>query len=586
MLHIIARPKDGPEVSVEHSSGPLMLGRIQVPGKPANDPNRLEWNDPFVSGKHIILTELPNKKLLFHNVSQVNSARLMDDKLIGPNTKCELTLLSPPLSLTFTIGETLVSVNTVEDPFSSTLMASLAAPDSPLLKLADIQSDKANSAERLAGCLNAIINLQRSAATSREFFGLTAKALVEQIGLNRGLVLLKRKNRWMVEARFPDIEYEGSGREFSTSVLARLEEDRKTYFSDSTSINSFESLVSVKAVVASPILDQKGMITGAIYGIRDKGSSGSEVVIGSLEAQMVQLLASTVAVGMARLETAANFEAFFGLELALELEKNPALLAGQEREISVLFADIRGFSRLSQMLGPIETCKLVSDIMERLSKCVRDQQGVIVSYMGDGIIAMWNAPQEQPDHALRAVRAGMAMITCLGETNNTWSGKVGNLRVGVGVSSGPALCGNTGSSFKFQYGPLGNTVNVASRVEGATKHFGVNMLLTGTTKAHLPDLLPMRRIRKVRLVGIPEPVELYEVSTPGSISESLEFRTQYEQALKHYEDGRHLEAVRTLQAILANHADPDGPTLALLIRAVAALGHVEQGSPIENMANK
>jgi adenylate cyclase len=465
-------------------------------------------------------------------------------------------------------------------------MASLAAPDSPLLKLADIQSDKANSAERLAGCLNAIINLQRSAATSREFFGLTAKALVEQIGLNRGLVLLKRKNRWMVEARFPDIEYEGSGREFSTSVLARLEEDRKTYFSDSTSINSFESLVSVKAVVASPILDQKGMVTGAIYGIRDKGSSGSEVVIGSLEAQMVQLLASTVAVGMARLETAANFEAFFGLELALELEKNPALLAGQEREISVLFADIRGFSRLSQMLGPIETCKLVSDIMERLSKCVRDQQGVIVSYMGDGIIAMWNAPQEQPDHALRAVRAGMAMITCLGETNNTWSGKVGNLRVGVGVSSGPALCGNTGSSFKFQYGPLGNTVNVASRVEGATKHFGVNMLLTGTTKAHLPDLLPMRRIRKVRLVGIPEPVELYEVSTPGSISESLEFRTQYEQALKHYEDGRHLEAVRTLQAILANHADPDGPTLALLIRAVAALGHVEQGSPIENMANK
>jgi adenylate cyclase len=252
----------------------------------------------------------------------------------------------------------------------------------------------------------------------------------------------------------------------------------------------------------------------------------------------------------------------------------------------VLFADIRGFSRLSQMLGPIETCKLVSDIMERLSKCVRDQQGVIVSYMGDGIIAMWNAPQEQPDHALRAVRAGMAMITCLGETNNTWSGKVGNLRVGVGVSSGPALCGNTGSSFKFQYGPLGNTVNVASRVEGATKHFGVNMLLTGTTKAHLPDLLPMRRIRKVRLVGIPEPVELYEVSTPGSISESLEFRTQYEQALKHYEDGRHLEAVRTLQAILANHADPDGPTLALLIRAVAVLGHVEQGSPIENMANK
>lgn len=587
MLQIIARPKDGPEVCVEHPSGPLMLGRIQVPGKQSTDPNRLEWNDPFVSGKHIILTELPDKKLLFHNVSQVNSARLMDERLIAPNSKCELPLLSPPLSLTFTIGETLVSVNIIEDSLSSTQMASLAAPGGPHIKLSDVGTNPADSVERLAGWLNTVINLQRSAASSREFFGLTAKALVELIGLNRGLVLLKRKNRWMVEARYPDVEYDGHGREFSTSVLARLEEDQKTYFSDSSTISSFESLASVKAVVASPILDQKGVVTGAVYGIRDKGSNGGEVVIGSLEAQMVQLLASTVAVGMARLETAANFEAFFGSELALELEKNPALLAGQERDISVLFADIRGFSRLSQLLGPVETCKLVSDIMEKLSKCVRDQQGVIVSFMGDGIMAMWNAPQEQPDHALRAVRAGLAMINCLGDTNQTWCSKVGNLRVGVGISSGPALCGNTGSSFKFQYGPLGNTVNVASRVEGATKHFGVNMLITGTTKALLPESLPTRRIRKVRMVGIPEPVELYELAAPGSIVEAKDFRSQYEQALAHYEENRHLEAVRNLQNILANHhTEPDGPTLALLIRAVAALGHVEQGSPVENMASK
>ncbi|MFM7111119.1 MAG: adenylate/guanylate cyclase domain-containing protein, partial [Planctomycetota bacterium] len=363
---------------------------------------------------------------------------------------------------------------------------------------------------------------------------------------------------------------------------------RKTYFSDGANLGSSESLAAVKAVVASPILDHKGEVKGAVYGIRDKASRDmlGQISIGNLEAQMVRLLASTVAVGMARLETAANFEAFFGSELALELENNPALLTGREREISVLFADIRGFSRFSQALGPSETCKLVGDVMEKLSQCVRDQKGVIVSYMGDGILAMWNAPQEQPDHAMRAVRAGQAMINCLGETNQTWSGRTGGLKVGVGISSGPASCGNTGSSFKFQYGPLGNTVNVASRVEGATKHFGVSMLVTASTRALLDEKVPVRRVRKVMLKGIPEAVDLYEVPESSGGAELGDFIKRYELSLKHYEEGRHLEAVKGLQNLLANAAEPDGPTLALLMRAVAALGQIEQGSPVEEMQGK
>lgn len=586
MLHVVVRPKDGSEMVVDHPAGTLTLGRVVVGGPRSSDPCRIEWNDPFVSGKHVELSAGWGNILKFRNVSARNPARLENGTIIPPNSERDIPM-GPSLPLVFMIGETHVQVHLVDDPLASVPMASLAGSDASL-RLEDVEGSTDQAAERLAGWLNTVVDLQRSAASSKAFFQQTSKALVNLIGLDRGLVLLKRKNRWMVEARHPEGDHDGPGREFSTSVLAKVEEDRKTYFSDGANLGSSESLAAVKAVVASPILDHKGEVKGAVYGIRDKASRSKlgQITIGNLEAQMVRLLASTVAVGMARLETAANFEAFFGSELALELENNPALLTGREREISVLFADIRGFSRFSQALGPSETCKLVGEVMEKLSQCVRDQKGVIVSYMGDGILAMWNAPQEQPDHAMRAVRAGQAMINCLGETNQTWSGRTGGLKVGVGISSGPASCGNTGSSFKFQYGPLGNTVNVASRVEGATKHFGVSMLVTASTRALLDEKVPVRRVRKVMLKGIPEAVDLYEVPESSGGAELGDFIKRYELSLKHYEEGRHLEAVKGLQNLLANAAEPDGPTLALLMRAVAALGQIEQGSPVEEMQGK
>lgn len=588
MLHVVVIPKVGPKLDFDHQAGPLILGRLADGSPPSTDLNRLEWKDPFVSARHIELIPENSGEFIIRNISRGSPARLPDGTTLLPN--CEMkcaTLLGIPF--VFSIGETQVSVELTEQTQASIPVVPLDAFDKSQ-PLAAMETAADHGAERLAKWLNAVVDLQRSAASSNEFFQQTGRAMVELIGLDRGLVLLKRKNRWSVEARFPAGEYDGPGREFSTSVLARIEEDRKTYFSDSGSMNASESMASVQAVVASPIMNHKGLVIGAVYGIRNKNSKLSVgITIGNLEAQMVRLLASTVAVGMARLETAANFEAFFGQELALELEKNPGLLAGQERTVSVLFADIRGFSRFSQQLGAPETCKLVGDVMDKLSRCVREQKGVIVSFMGDGILAMWNAPQEQPDHAERAVRAGHAMIRCLGDVNTIWSGRAGSIKVGVGISSGPAVCGNTGSSIKFQYGPLGNTVNVASRVEGATKHFGVSMMVTGSTRELLGGKFINRRVRTVRLKGIPEDVELFEVfeNADAATAEALkDFSVKYERALGHYEQARHLEAVRALQEILANNADPDGPTLALLMRSVAALGQIEQGTPIEEMFSK
>src|SRR5262249_13599642 len=142
------------------------------------------------------------------------------------------------------------------------------------------------------------------------------------------------------------------------------------------------SLQGVESVVASPIFDPADKVIGAVYGSRTQLALSSDGGVGLLEAQPVQLLASAIGAGLARLdqETKAarlrvQFEQFFSANLARELERNPHLLDGQEREVTVLFCDVRGFTRLSEQLGPHETCRLLAEVMDRLVSRVRACEG-------------------------------------------------------------------------------------------------------------------------------------------------------------------------------------------------------------------
>src|SRR5947209_6556044 len=112
----------------------------------------------------------------------------------------------------------------------------------------------------------------------------------------------------------------------------------------------------------------------------------------------------------AALTARGHLDQFFTPELARELARNPDLLTAKEREVTVLFSDIRWFSRMSEKLGPTDTCRLVSDVMNRMTERVCEFDGVVVDYYGDGLCAMWNAPAEQADHAGRACRAALAIL--------------------------------------------------------------------------------------------------------------------------------------------------------------------------------
>jgi adenylate cyclase len=195
---------------------------------------------------------------------------------------------------------------------------------------------------------------------------------------------------------------------------------------------------------------------------------------------------------------------------------------------------------------------------------------VLVDYVGDELLAMWGAPEEQPDQAARAVRAGLAMLAALPAVNGRWQGALGGpTEVGVGINTGPAQVGNTGSELKFKYGPLGNTVNLASRVQGLTKYLKCRLLVTRATRERLGEGLIARRVVKTRVVNIEEPVDLYEVEAAGS-EQRRHFFAESEAALDALESGDYALAARQAGTLLLDQRG-DGPLLLTLSRASGAL---------------
>ncbi len=559
---------------VEHPSGPIEFGR----GGPRNNVPRCIIQDLYVSKDHIRVVELENGKVRVENLSQRNSIRLADNSVIATGSSREVTT---PIHLT--VGETTLEIDGPGPGSGERLLQTIATPlpyrtdHSTHRSLMDL--GRSPTPETLARWFETVIAVQRSAAGSPEFYQQTARAVVTLVGLDRGMVLLRREGRWMVQARYPeDADY--PGREFSLTTIERVERERRTFFHTAESMPSAtESLQGVEAVAASPVFDSNDQVVGAVYGIRNRLTPHAGLGIGSLEAQVLQLLASAVGVGLARQEQEARatrrlvqLEQFFPGDLAREMEQNPHVLDGQEREVTVLFSDIRGFSRTSERLGPSDICRLVSDVMERLTARVQETGGVVVHYAGDGLMALWNAPKDVPDHAARACRAALAMQADLPSLDAEWKARLGGpVRLGIGLNTGLALCGNTGSKKKFHYGALGHAVNLASRVEGATKQLGTPILITGSTHAQIGDGFATRRLCRARLVGIDGANDLHELHAENATEDWREWHATYERGLALYEAGRFLEACRTLHTLLFGESEHDRPTLKLLARATQAL---------------
>ncbi|MEO6812244.1 MAG: adenylate/guanylate cyclase domain-containing protein [Isosphaeraceae bacterium] len=445
--------------------------------------------------------------------------------------------------------------------------------------------------ESLVRWLQAAGDAFQAASEPCEFYQGATQALVENIVLDSCRALVLEQGAWTVAAASPTVSKPKDDHwRPSQHILGRLLTERRTVWSSpqQQSADLSMSLIGLSAVVAAPILNHQGEMIGALYGERRQhgGLQGPQVRTTRVDAMLVELLACAVASGLNRLaqERAAvaahvQFEQFFTPELARLLAERPEMLKGQDAEITVLFCDIRGFSRISHHIDTAKVVDWIGDVMTTLSDCVRAHQGVLVDYIGDELMAMWGAPEDQPEHAKLACLAALDMLDQLPAINARWESTLGEpMDLGIGLNTGMARVGNTGSRHKFKYGPLGNTVNVASRVQGVTKYLKTRLLVTKATVDQLGADIPSRRLGLVRMVNIDDPVELSELSTPGHPSwETL--RIGYEAALADFEAREFRQATRILGNLVLDHPD-DGPSLVLLSRVVNCLIDPDAFDPV------
>lgn len=192
------------------------------------------------------------------------------------------------------------------------------------------------------------------------------------------------------------------------------------------------------------------------------------------------------------------FSRYVAPSLINEILKDPdkLVLGGEERRLTVLFSDIRGFTTISEKLKPQELVKLMNDYLTPMTDIILKHGGTIDKYMGDAIMAFWGAPLWQDDHAYRACGAALDMIKRLHELQIQWE-KAGlpRIDIGVGISTGKVTVGNMGSTTRFDYTVMGDTVNLGSRLEGLNKEYGTHIIITKYTHDDIEESLSDRRER-------------------------------------------------------------------------------------------
>lgn len=247
-------------------------------------------------------------------------------------------------------------------------------------------------------------------------------------------------------------------------------------------------------------------------------------------------------------------------EIADELLSNRIELGGEEKVVSVLFADIRGFTRLSEQQTPSQTLAMLNTCLERICSAIEAHGGVVDKFTGDAVMALFGAPVGHQDDALRAARALLAVQQAMQEVNvelrgdNAHQQPALQLQLGAGLHTGLVVAGNMGSRNRMNYTVIGDAVNLASRLEGLTRYYDVHNVISEASRQALGEqaqAFAWRELDLVRVKGKQEPVRIYELLGPRA---ALDARAeaelaQFAQALMHYRNRQWDAALDILRAL-------------------------------------
>lgn len=251
------------------------------------------------------------------------------------------------------------------------------------------------------------------------------------------------------------------------------------------------------------------------------------------------------------------------------LEGGEDALGGTSQVASVLFSDIRSFTTISEMLGARETVSMLNDYFTDMIDVIFQHGGILDKYIGDAIMALFGAPFPTDQDAVNAVIVAEEMIRVLRKLNaqRAEAGKM-EIKIGIGVSTGELVAGNIGSPKRMDYTAIGDTVNLAARLESATKYYGVEILWSEFTHSELNGNTLFREVDLIRVKGKNKPVAIYEglgFHTPESFPNMKETLETFDAGVKHYRNSDWDQAIKSFESVLKLRAD-DGPSKLYLDR--------------------
>ncbi|MDZ4852146.1 MAG: adenylate/guanylate cyclase domain-containing protein [Pirellulaceae bacterium] len=432
----------------------------------------------------------------------------------------------------------------------------------------------------------ALAAMQRPASSS-EFYAGIAEAVARIIDVDRAEIILWDGKEWLRDPErsfvHPDVSFPDGLKPPANSLLNRARSTRRMTIHPEPSVlrkhDVTDSVMQLHAAVACPILDIFGGgedILGVLYADRQSGNSRQACEVMETEQKLIAILATAIASSIAkegREKLVTKYQQFFSSKVTEAIRLNPGLLDGEDANVTVLFCDIRRFSHETDRIGAAAAMRWVSDTLSELSEHVLQLDGVLVDYVGDEMFAMWGAPEKTEDHAMRAVSAANEMIKLRQILSDRYSETLPNgVDFGIGICTGTARVGNTGSKQKFKYGPLGRTVNLGSRLQGLTKQWKVCCVMDAATERDLPTTFLRRRLCQAQVVGMEGSTALYELM-PENDEIHAELAKGYAAALELFESGTQPREAARAYGELVQRFPQDGPSLIMLVRAVNELVH-------------
>ncbi|MBI4640472.1 MAG: adenylate/guanylate cyclase domain-containing protein, partial [Candidatus Tectomicrobia bacterium] len=237
-----------------------------------------------------------------------------------------------------------------------------------------------------------------------------------------------------------------------------------------------------------------------------------------------------------------------------QVSSNPQLLklGGEEKELTVLFSDIRSFSTISERLTPEELVHLLNEYLTAMTRIVLNDNGLLDKYIGDAIMAVYGAPLPTTDHAYQACHTALDMMAALKELQKSWGERgLPLINIGIGINTAMMVVGNMGSDLRFDYTVMGDGVNLASRLEGVNKEYKTNIIIGESTWVEVKDRIATRELDVIQVKGKEKPTRIFEVVGFHPLSHDQTVKvTLFEEGIHAYRVQQWEKAIRLFQQTL------------------------------------